>query len=86
MRRRSYVGWLTVRYVFDRDITERYRLSVYALSISARVGIFIDGVVPVGAVSVVFVIVGGTIAEAAIGSLTKVRVIHGKRLFPERVI
>ncbi|MFZ2256118.1 MAG: hypothetical protein WAW59_00945 [Patescibacteria group bacterium] len=36
---------LAVRYVLERDITERYLLSVYAFSISAKVGITAEAVV-----------------------------------------
>ena len=83
IRRRSYVAVLAVRYVLDRDITERYLLSVYACSISANVGIAVDVVV---LVVVLVPAVEGTTADAESGSLTNVRSTHANLLVPDRVV
>jgi hypothetical protein len=84
IRRRSYVGVLAVRYVFESDITERYLLSEYACSISANVGILTVVSVAV-AVDPVHAVTG-TIAVSDFGSRINVLGAHANGLFPLLVL
>jgi hypothetical protein len=57
MRKRSYVAAFEERYELESDITERYRFSQYAFSISERVTV--DGVDVVQVVTVVVQVFDG---------------------------